>query len=131
MKKIFFVLATMLLVACSSCDDNTEVVDWEDPTIVGTWETIETPDGNIFQCMFLPDGKGLVGYYEDKPNKYDPNYGTWVFFADYPFFYVLSNNILSVDHQGISYTCKVLQLTNEVMKLRTERKGDYTFKKVE
>ena len=49
MKKLFFLVLTVLIVSCSSDDDNTsEVVTCDESKIVGTWDNEVLTDGVPF-----------------------------------------------------------------------------------
>ena len=49
MKKLFFLVLTVLIVSCSSDDDNTsEVVTCDESSIVGTWDNEVLADGVPF-----------------------------------------------------------------------------------
>ena len=63
MKKLFFLVLTVLIVSCSSDDDNTsEVVTCDESSIVGTWDNQVLFEGETTESWIL-NSNGTGNYY--------------------------------------------------------------------
>ena len=63
MKKLFFLVLTVLIVSCSSDDDNTsEVVTCDESSIVGTWDNQVLFEGETIESWIL-NSNGTGNYY--------------------------------------------------------------------
>ena len=63
MKKLFFLVLTVLIVSCSSDDDNTsEVVTCDESLIVGTWDNQVLFEGETIESWIL-NSNGTGNYY--------------------------------------------------------------------
>jgi hypothetical protein len=63
MKKLFFLVLTVLIVSCSSDDDNTsEVVTCDESKIVGTWDNQVLFEGETIESWIL-NSNGTGNYY--------------------------------------------------------------------
>ena len=62
MKKLIYLLLTVLIVSCSSDDLNPVPACWENPSFVGTWETSQTMDEVIttYTYIFNSGGTGTL-----------------------------------------------------------------------
>ena len=104
MKKLFFLVLTVLIVSCSSDDDNTiEVVTCDESSIPGTWDSEFQVEGEpVLSLLFNSDGTGTYTYIEGSEQisldftwestdsaitvslTFDTTFEWWV--ADYEFF---------------------------------------------
>ena len=58
MKKLLYFLLTVLIVSCSSDDLNPVPACWENPSFVGTWETVQTVDEVITTSTYVFNSGG-------------------------------------------------------------------------
>jgi hypothetical protein len=66
MKKILFLILTVLIVSCSSDDDNSNIQTCGQSSIPGTWDSEVQFDGvSVLTLAFNSDGTGTYTYFED------------------------------------------------------------------
>ena len=79
MKKLIYLLLTVLIVSCSSDDLNPVPACWENPSFVGTWETSQTMDEVIttYTYIFNSGGTGTLATVAADDSQTEPTEITW------------------------------------------------------